>query len=402
MDAWGPVLTMGLLQAALTTSLPWLIETSGLSAGYWAVIMAAGMVPVMAGAPVWGRFVERNGSYWVLRHTMALVLTGYFLLLGAILWAPSAGWLIGIALLARLFHGVGAGGVFPAAQTLALSGAVPAQWSFRLARLQAATHSGRLLGPVGMAAAALVTVLGGLVAMGLVGLALSALHLLPQGSGRTASGRTPGLSPEIPLWREAWPVYTLALVLTAFVGVLQFVLGPWIRHILGIGADQATALTGLVLATASVSGVVSGLVVHRWVSGIVPLSALWFCLLLGGGLGLATAASPAGILAGVVLFSAGVAVLTPWYGMVLRARWPQAHGLVAGRLTSIHTWGYAVGTLAGGGLLEWRPENATTVLPLLAPVLLALIPFVWRRGLLEPARLRPGEAGQEKVARQPS
>ena len=153
-EAWGPVLMMGVLQSALVACLPWLIERTGLSAGVWSLILSAGMVPVLLGAPLWGRLVDRRGASRVSMVASALVLVGFgslLLVLGADLEGAAA---VTCLLAARLIHGVGAGGVFPAAQRTAVAGARPEDWSYRLSRLQMSVHAGRLAGPALIALAA--------------------------------------------------------------------------------------------------------------------------------------------------------------------------------------------------------------------------------------------------------
>ena len=78
------------------------------------------------------------------------------------------------------------------------------------------------------------------------------------------------------------------------------------------------------------------------------------------------------IYGGVAAVAFGAAVLTPWYGSQLRQCHPRFQGEIAGRLTSIHTLGYIAGTLAGGWLLEARPESPLAMFVLLVPVLVLL------------------------------
>ena len=370
---------MGLLQSSLITALPWLIASTGLSAGWWSVAMAAGMLPVVMGAPVWGQQADRRGSFWVLRGASSLVLLAFPLLLLVLIWQPAAIMLMVLVVLIRLLHGIGAGGVFPAAQRLVVSGVDPGQWAARLAGLQVAVHLGRLAGPGLMVVAAVSGVPGALALVWMVGV-LCCLTLarpaeeLPFRAGQQSQVLRPG-------WRDGLPLYAMALAITVWVGILQFVLGPVLARVSGSSPETATALTGTALVIASVAAMMAGPLVHHHVRSVVWLGALWSLGIGAGGIQLALASSVMDIYLGVALLAMGVAVITPWYGAVLRQLWPQARGQVAGRLTSLHTFGYGVGTLIGGALLEWSPDQALAVFPVLVLVVAALALWAGKRGL---------------------
>lgn len=370
---------MGLLQSSLITALPWLITRTGLSAGWWSVAMAAGMLPVVMGAPVWGRQADRRGGLRVLQLSSSVVLLAFALLLLVLIWQPIAIVLMVLVVLIRLLHGIGAGGVFPAAQRLVLSGFDPGGWAARLAGLQVAVHLGRLAGP-GLMVVATVSGVPGALALVWMAAVLCCLTLarpavaVPHPAEQQNQALRPG-------WRDGLPLYTLALAITVWVGVLQFVLGPVLARISGSSPETATALTGTALVIASVAAMVAGPLVHRHVRSVVWLGALWSLGLGAGGLQLALAGSVAEIYLGVALLSMGVAVITPWYGAVLRQFSPEARGQVAGRLTSLHTCGYGVGTLIGGALLEWYPDQALAVFPGLVLMVAVLALWAGKRGL---------------------
>jgi MFS family permease len=370
MDAWGPVLVMGLLQSALAACLPWLIEHTGISAGGWALLMSAGMVPVLLGAPLWGRAVDQRGAHHVITLAAVSVLAGFGLILAVLLSGVTgelaAGWL----LVARLMHGIGAGGVFPAAQRLATMGAAPEQWRVKLARLQVAVHGGRLVGPVLVTLAALTGVMPVLSFAGILALALVIaswqVTTVPSGAPRA-----PGDNRSLP-WRTDWPLYLMALVLTTWVGVLQFVIGPVLTCIANVPAAVGATLTATALIIAAVIGLVAGPLVHSRVRSPRVLAACWFISFTGAGSLLLVADSVMLVYIGTGALALGIAILTPWYGTRLRLSHPGNQGAIGGRLTSLHTLGYIVGTLTGGWLLEQSPDNALAVFVILPPVLLLL------------------------------
>ena len=380
-EAWGPVLMMGVLQSALVACLPWLIERTGLSAGVWSLILSAGMVPVLLGAPLWGRLVDRRGASRVSMVASALVLVGFgslLLVLGADLEGAAA---VTCLLAARLIHGVGAGGVFPAAQRTAVAGARPEDWSYRLSRLQMSVHAGRLAGPALIALAAwlgMMTVLslaGALAVLLVIGIRRSGVSpSRPDVAGEgdlVECGRLP--------WLGGWPYYLMALLLTASVGAVQFVLGPRLTEMAGVSADVGSSLTAAALILASVVGLVFGPLGHARGRTNPVLTVIWGGALLAAGVLLGYGQSLPAMFAGIAALAFGAAVLTPWYGSLLRQRYPDLQGEVAGRLTSTHTLGYITGTLAGGWLLEISPEQPLLVLLPLAP---ALVMLAWRAQVL--------------------
>lgn len=372
-EAWGPVLMMGLLQSALVACLPWLMERTALSAGVWSMIFSVGMLPVLLTAPLWGRLVDRQGAGRVSRFATSLVLAGFAMVLGVLITGVEGGLAVACLLLARLVHGLGAGGVFPAAQRLAVADAEPGQWSYRLSRLQMAVHAGRLAGPALVILAAWLPMVAVLIMA-----AVFAVLLVSGNVWQSSLVATPlriGMQPaeRLPLGR-GWPFYLVAFLTTAWVGTLQFVLGPVLTSMAGVSAETGSSLTAVALVLASLVGLVFGPLIHARLKG-VPMMFAWGGALLVAGMVLGLADSVSRVYLGVSLLAFGAAVLTPWYGSRLRQCQPAAQGEVAGRLTSTHTLGYIAGTLAGGWMLENIPESALTVFMLPAPALVLLA--VW-------------------------
>lgn len=384
--ALGTVGLMGLYQSSLMVSLPWMIEHSGLSAGLWSVLMATGMILVVIGGPLWGRQADHLGAAPVMRLTLGLVVAGYVVLVLALtLTGLGAGWwLIGVVAVARLLHGLGAGGVFPSTQRFLLSTRPPSRWSVELAQLQAANQIGRLAGPGLMAVASLLSVPLGLSVIAVAGMVLWGLQWR-QVRDVSSAPSPPQRAVTPPGWRPDWPLYLLALIITTWVGLLQFVLGPYIQQLLNVDAVAATRMTGYYLMLSSVVALVVGPLGHRWLAGRSRLlSGLWLSALMVGGVGLALADTPLGLAVGIALVVSGLALATPWYGSLLRGRWPAAQGQVSGRLTSVHTTGYGIGTLSGGAALEWAPEQALMLFVALGPLAL-LCYLAHRRKALRPA-----------------
>ena len=369
-EAWGPVLMMGLLQSALVACLPWLIERTDLSAGVWSMIFSVGMLPVLLTAPLWGRLVDLQGARRVSGLATLLVLAGFAVVLGVLVTGVGGGLAVTCLLLARLVHGLGAGGVFPAAQRLAVADTAPGQWSYRLSRLQMAVHAGRLAGPALVILAAWLPMI-----IVLVMAAVLSVLMVGRNAWQSASAadpvRIPAQPPQRLPWGHGWPFYLVAFLTTAWVGTLQFVLGPVLTAMAGGSAGTGSSLTAVALVLASLVGLVFGPLVHARLRR-APLMFIWGAALLAAGMVLGFADSVFRVYLGASLLALGAAVLTPWYGSRLRQCQPAAQGEVAGRLTSTHTLGYIAGTLTGGWLLENTPESALAVFMLPAPALVLL------------------------------
>ncbi|WP_341503412.1 MFS transporter [Gallaecimonas sp. GXIMD4217] len=360
------VLATGLAQSTLLACLPWLIARSGLSAELWSWLLGAGLWLMMLAAPWWGRLVDLRGGGTGLLLSFGGVTLALALLLAA-LWFPAASpVLVALLLLSRLLHSLFMAGVFPAAQWLSLRGLESHQWRTALARLSAVGQLGRLLGPALVAALAWWWPPAALLLL----LALSLWLLLQLQRERqhrpVARHEGDGVAP----WGPALPSYLLAGLITTALGLVQFSLGPLLQERHGLSAAMASALMGRYLAAAALAAMLAGLLVlPRLTERPGWLLATWWGLLGLGGLAMAGG----WLLAGVLLLAAGLALATPWYGARLRERWPGAQGLVAGRLSSLHTLGYGLGMVLGGRLLaagSWPLAGLAWLGPLLAGLLL--------------------------------
>lgn len=370
-EACGPVLMMGLLQSALIACLPWLIKRTGLSAGDWSLILSAGMVPVLLGAPWWGRAVDRRGARAVIRLATLLVSTGFVVVLLVLGSGVQGVFAAAFLLVARLFHGAGAGAIFPAAQRLAVTGVDPDEWSYRLSRLQMAVHVGRLSGPGLVALAAWLGMMEVLVLIGALAVWLG--FASNQTSRKEAPVKAACSEARLRLsWGPGRYLYLVALVLTCWVGALQFVLGPVLTRLAQVSPEVGSSLTAVALVFTSVIGLVLGPLIHSRIRSHLKLMLIWGGALVLAGVILSRADSVGEIYMGVAFLAFGAAVLTPWYGSQIRKCQPDSHGEVAGRLTSTHTLGYIVGTLAGGWLLDTYPEWVTVAFVLPAPLIVAI------------------------------
>lgn len=367
------VAVMGLFQSSLLATLPWIIERTGLPAAFWSVLVAASLILVAVSSPLWGQRADRYGPLPIMRLTMGLVVVCYGLLVLAVITFTSMFWIAVVAIVTRVIYGVATGGVFPAAQRFALADKPVAQWPETLAYIQASTHAGRLVGPAIVALAAIWSLPLGLILIVVLGLVLWAIqwHFSGDMDAGAAPEGTPRAAP--PPFRDDWPLWVLAVVITVWVGQLQFALGPYIQNLTAVDAVTASQWTGITLMAGSVAAMVSGPLGNRvFGERLGILCLLWILAFTVGGFLLALAPGVVLLAVGVCLVTAGLTLAAPWYGSILRARLPQAQGQISGRLISVHTIGFGSGTLLGGAMLEVMPGNAMITFVLLGPLSAAL------------------------------
>lgn len=373
--AMASVTIAGLFQSSLLATLPWIIESTGLPAAFWSVLMTASLLLVAVSSPVWGRRTDRVGPLSIMRLTMGLMVLCYSLLITAILTLSSALWIAVIAILTRVVYGIATGGVFPSAQRLALADQPVAQWPATLATIQASTHTGRVVGPGIVALAAIWNLPLGLILIALLGIALWFMqwYFAAGVAGEPSGNRQPVQAPS---WGEDLPLYGLGFVITLWIGSLQFAIGPYVQALAGVDSVTASQWTGTILMVASVSAIAAGPLGSRWFAPVPRvLCGLWIAVFTIGGTLLASASSVFWVGVAVSFITAGLNLAVPWYGSILRARRPDAQGQVSGRLVSVHTIGYGSGTLFGGIMLELAPSHAMIGFYLLGPLtgILALI-----------------------------
>jgi len=146
----------------------------------------------------------------------------------------------------------------------------------------------------------------------------------------------------------------------------------------GLGATQATTVTGLALMLVAVIMVlVQGLVVAR-LRLAERNSVIVGCALVCVGMTmLAVTASHVVSAASLVVAAAGIALATPGYTAWLMKRLqPGEQGAAAGWLTSTHVLGQSIGALAGGfafTLWPFAPLAGCAALALAAACLAAMV-----------------------------
>ncbi|ESZ47056.1 MFS transporter [Mesorhizobium sp. RSR565B] len=371
------VSAIGFGQSAFVSLVPLVMERLRLDTFAIGAATAVGAAAFLVGSPLWGRMGERLGHARLLRLLGLAMLAGQAVF--AILLIAGMGAALGIALLmlSRTVYGFAASGVMPTAQVWASRSVADDRRQAALGLLGAGVSMGRLAGALAATAAVLSPLLPPILFL------LSPLLLwLARGKGE-AGGRTDGRAADVgrgisPFDRRALPCLATGLCLTLGFGQVQMMLGPMTQQRFGLGATQATTLTGLALMLVAVVMVlVQGLLMAR-LRLTERNSVIVGCLMVCVGMtALAVTASHVASAASLVVAAAGIALATPGYTAWLMMRLERGEqGAAAGWLTSTHVLGQSIGALAGGfafTLWPFAPVAGCAALALAAAGLAAMV-----------------------------
>ncbi len=397
------VLLMGTLQSALLSCLPLLIAVTPLTTSQWSWLIGGSLLGFVVGGPTWGRLTDRFSPQRTLLWTFTGLCLAHGLLLVAIgLPLPALGVLL-LLIASRVVYAVFTSGLFGAAQASVLLNK-PTDIRSNLAKLNAVSQLGRLLGPLAVVFCAWYHPLAALYVLGAIALIVLVATMLKQAETISSAEAesphpfqedSPGLKTRFRI-RLALPELAMAFVLTGFLGCLQFLLGPYLQHHFRLSPESATQhLSMLLILTAMIMFLGALVLVPRlqYQPRIYLLTMLSSCVI--GGLLLGSADGLPMLVLGLVLLAIGVSLCTPYYGQQLRDQWPQQQGMVGGALTSAHTLGYGAGTLVGGWLMTHYADQALDGFYVLGPLLLLLTGWQW---LQHQRRIHsiPGNCGNQK------
>ncbi|WJI46059.1 MFS transporter [Mesorhizobium sp. C120A] len=371
------VSAIGFGQSAFVSLVPLVMERLRVDTFAIGAATAVGAAAFLVGSPLWGRMGERLGHARLLRLLGLAILAGQAVF--AILLIAGTGAALGIALLmlSRTVYGFAASGVMPTAQVWASRSVADDRRQAALGLLGAGVSMGRLAGALAATAAVLSPLLPPILFL------FSPLLLwLARGKGE-AGGRTDGRAADVgrgisPFDRRALPCLAMGLCLTLGFGQAQMMLGPMVQQRFGLGATQATTLTGLALMLVAVVMVlVQGLLMAR-LRLAERNSVIVGCLMVCVGMtALAVTASHVASAASLVVAAAGISLATPGYTAWLMKRLePGEQGAAAGWLTSTHVLGQSIGALAGGfafTLWPFAPLAGCAALALAAACLAAMV-----------------------------
>ncbi|WP_141215583.1 MFS transporter [Hahella sp. CCB-MM4] len=391
------VLIMGTLQSALLACLPLLIAKTPMTASLWSWLIGGGLLGFVFFGPIWGKLTDRYTPVRTLAWTFAGLSTAHLLLLATLstaIFQPTEFWLIlGGLVLSRLVYAVFASGVFSAAQASVIT-PLSSNTRSHLARLNAANQAGRILGPLLVAACAWYNALLSLYLLGIICLLMSwslffRSKRLPCATSVKPSPREPTDNQQIN-WNDVLPELSMAFCLTFFLGAIQFSLGPYLQHQYGLSPEEATHQLSGMLAISAFTMVITALVLIPWLQNRTrSYLTVMLATISVGSLMLGSSQSIITLTGGLILACMGVTLSTPYYGQQLRDRWPERQGLIGGILTSAHTIGYGVGTLAGGLLFQYLPDQALSSSLLLGPIFVVLTLWQCSKNSISPLPEEP-------------
>lgn len=345
------VSAIGFGQSAFVSLVPMVMERLKLDAFAVGAATAVGAAAFLVGSPLWGRVGARIGHGKLLRGLGLAMLAGQALFALLLMAGPGVALGIALLMLSRFVYGFAASGVMPTAQVWASRAVADDRRQAALGLLGAGVSTGRLAGALPAAAAMLSPLLPPILFVAsplLLWLAPGREETGAQAGDRlTAEKGRSGISP---FDRRALPCLAIGFCLTFGFGQVQMMLGPMVQQRFGLGATQATTVTGLALMLVAVVMVlVQGFVVGRLRLGERG-SVVAGCLLVCAGMALlaATGSHTVSVLA-LAAAAGGIAVATPGYIAWLTKRVePQQQGSAAGWLASTHVLGQSIGALAGG------------------------------------------------------
>ncbi|WP_372865122.1 hypothetical protein [Spongiibacter sp.] len=354
--AYAASLQLGLTQSVLLASLPLLVAHTGIPFGQWSLFLGATLLLTLVATPWWGRHIDRHGGWQSLKKT-AVGTLACNLLLAIALFLPQPPLAAALILLSRIGYALFACGQYPSSQTLLLQGLGSNSPQRSMARLTAANHAGRLLGPGLVAASAALWYPLPIAVLLCAGAALALYGTgkhspIPAGNSPTPSAakRT-----DSAVFRRCWPALCCAFLTTAVASTLQFTLSYSLAEHFSLSPQQAAQHLSTVLLIATAVGLLGALLIVPAVSAAPRRQFAVLCLsLLSGAVMLLQTFSFALLLLATSLLSLGLAVAAPAYASWAHARHADRPGAMTSSLASSHTLGHAAGIVfAGAAGIEW-------------------------------------------------
>lgn len=373
------VAIQGATQVILLALIPVISARCNIGIATIGSLVAIGTLCLMLAGPLWGLVSDRYGRKPVVLAGLAGTFLAQTLFVGLLLGLADGRRevtdtliLLGVS---RALYGLSAAGIYPACQAWAveLSDGNPGLAS--LAQLSAAANLGRGLGPLlvlsGLAAGGLWS-LGWLLLLPL--LAMLVVTLIPTVCRRESQEtQAPWLN------RPLWTLFATALLATLTTGQLQLALGPVLMDFYRLNPVRASSTAALLLAGLAVWGfLLQWGLVRKLRAPQLALTA-GAVLLMAGAVVLNGTLGSVGALAGLLLFVAGVALLTPGYTALLSEMSGHQRGRLFGLLSLMHTAGYTAGFALGGWIVQWQPARPLAGL-LAGALLIALAAALAIRG----------------------
>jgi MFS family permease len=368
-------------QALLFVMYPILSDRLGLSLSQVVACFTAGSFLFLWGGPYWAQRSDADGRAKILQWGQFAVFFSLlilaFLLLRVFVFSEGLSFII--LLVSRLIYGALGSAVVPVAQAIVVDESHPEDRTKALTTNSMFLNTGRLLGPV---VALLLMALSPLYLIGLSLLVLLGLMMFTKKcvAAEAKGQRSPFSMTDIwPRKKEGQPIFLLAFLTTAFLGIFQSSLAAYLQTSFQLSSEAASHLMAKLLivgalVTVGVQFIARGKLKDPW-QGSLPLGA--FSLFLGV-LILQTPLFMSALYIAVALMSVGIALLTPSYTSAMSFHYNKDQGRAAGGLSAAHTLGYSVGGLLSSLALSWNTRLPFMFAAMIAVFIIGTLVPVYR------------------------
>lgn len=361
------LLGMGIVMFAIGQSLLFIIvgplaRSVGLSEFAFGAAMSLASLTLIIGSPFWGRRSDVIGRKPVFLIGMAgsafgTLLVALVLQAGLNGWI-SAGWLLGLLVLARASYGLVASGIYPAATAYMADITDFRTRGQGMAIIGAANGMGGILAPLLGAALAFAGVLVPMYAAAAIGFAgaIATLLLLPEAPRQRSSKPQPrmaALDRRILPYMIMWGVFFMTFM------AVQFITAFYIQDQLGITEPKAIIRTASILLFSMTMFIVVVQITILQIFRVPPQILLRlfgpvFALAL---LVMAVSTTLWVLMLGFAIMGLAFACATPGLnGCASLAVEPHEQGAAAGLLSAANTVGAIFGPLVGVTIYQLAPS----------------------------------------------
>ncbi|KYG63758.1 multidrug resistance protein [Bdellovibrio bacteriovorus] len=339
--------TFSALQMMLFTLIPFISEKTQLSMTSIVASFSVGSFLFLWSSPFWSSRSDSWGRMKVLCLGMA-GLTVSTALLVLLLMVPELSDQSSLILWAsRILYGLTAAGIVPVAQALQIDLNPKKSPMKAMLSNSMSLNIGRALGPLYLLIGGgqnMLPVLQGAVVWSMV-LFLANVTLIGKSLQQTQKAETVSLASWFGTFSKMRAVFSLALLFTIFIGILNFSLAAILKKSFALtGADSSVLMAQVLLVSAILAVLTQGLgkvfFKNPW-QGSFILGSLG---LLGGSLLLGEMSSQGELWGAIAMLSLGIALIPPSYLSLMASGHKDTNlGRRTGLVGAANTLGYSLG-----------------------------------------------------------
>lgn len=372
--------TFSALQMMLFTLIPFISEKTQTSLTSVVASFSVGSFLFLWSSPYWSSRSDSWGRVKVLCIGMA-GLTVSTALLVLLLTVPALSGQSSLILWSsRVLYGLTAAGIVPVAQALQIDLNPKKSPMKAMLSNSMSLNIGRALGPLYLLIGGgqnMLLVLQGAVVWSLV-LFLANIALLGQTVQQTQKAEAVSFSSWLETFSKMRAVFSLALLFTIFIGILNFSLAAILKKTFALSSVDSSVLMAQVLLISAILAVLTqglGKVLFKnpW-QGSFVLGALG---LLGGALLLGEMSSYAELWGAIAMLSLGIALLPPSYLSLMASHNKDTQlGRRTGLVGAANTLGYTLGGALAATTFQinrFETENLMVALVVLIGVNIAVL-----------------------------